>query len=272
MGKKMFNKRETRDGRVEYPHKGSKDCERRDGAEHDRRDRSEKAAAEQSCSSCSNRPTRTEIVFILDASGSMSGLEADTVGGFNSMIAENREEPGEAIVSTVLFNEKSRVLHDRVDIRKVPRLTRKQYRCYGCTALLDAVGGAIKHVDLVQSILPDEYRADRVLFAITTDGMENASRTFTYPRVKRMIEEHRERGWEFLFIGANIDSAAEAERLGIARECAADYLADEQGTKVVYHAMSAAIGFARAAEPSAPLSEAWRFGLDEDMRTRGGRS
>ena len=147
---------------------------------------------------------RTEIVFILDASGSMSGLEPDTVGGFNAMIAENREEPGEAIVSTILFNEKSRVLHDRVDIRKVPRLTRKQYRCYGCTALLDAVGGAIKHVDLVQSILPDEYRADRVLFAITTDGMENASRTFTYPRVKRMIEEHRERGWEFLFIGANM--------------------------------------------------------------------
>ena len=266
MSRQMFDKRETHEGRVEYSHKGSVDRERRDGAERDRRDRTEKTADEQ------NSPARTEIVFILDASGSMSGLEADTVGGFNSMIAENREEPGEAIVSTVLFNEKSRVLHDRVDIRKVPRLTRKQYRCYGCTTLLDAVGGAIKHVDLVQSILPDEYRADRVLFAITTDGMENASRTFTYPRVKRMIEEHRERGWEFLFIGANIDSAAEAERLGIAREYAADYLADEQGTEGVYHAMSAAIGFARAAAPSAPLSDEWRFGLDEDMRTRGGRS
>ena len=265
MSKQMFDKRETSDGRVEYSHKGSEGRERRDGAQRDRRDRPDKAADEQ------NRPNRTEIVFILDASGSMSGLEPDTVGGFTAMITENRDEPGEAIVSTILFNEKSRVLHDRVDIREVPNLTRKQYRCRGCTALLDAVGGAIKHVDLVQSVLPREYRADRVLFAITTDGMENASRTFTYPRVKRMIEEHRERGWEFLFIGANIDSAAEAERLGIARECAADYLADEQGTKVVYHAMSAAIGFARAAEPSAPLSEAWRFGLDEDMRTRGGK-
>ena len=218
-----------------------------------------------------NRPSRTEIVFILDASGSMSGLEPDTVGGFNSMIAENREKPGEATVSTILFNEKSRVLHDRVDIREVPNLTRKQYRCRGCTALLDAVGGAIKHVDLVQSVLPREYRADRVLFAITTDGLENASRTFTYQRVKRMIEQRREQGWEFLFIGANIDSAAEAERLGISREYAADYLADERGTEVVYHAMSAAIGLARAAEPSAPLSDEWRFGLDEDMRVRGGR-
>ncbi|MDM8301032.1 vWA domain-containing protein [Collinsella tanakaei] len=266
MSKQMFDKRETHDGSVEYSHRGSEGRVRRDGTERKRRDRTEKTADERS------RTNRTEIVFILDASGSMSGLEPDTVGGFNAMIAENREEPGEATVSTILFNEKSRVLHDRVDIRKVPRLTRKQYRCYGCTALLDAVGGAIKHVDLVQSILPDEYRADRVLFAITTDGMENASRTFTYPRVKRMIEEHRKRGWEFLFIGANIDSAAEAERLGIAREYAADYLADEQGTEVVYRAMSTAIGFARAAEPSAPLPNEWRFGLDEDMRTRGGRS
>lgn len=265
MSKHEHDERDTRAERIELSGDESKSRNRVEESD----DAQAFAAQDRHGKICTNR---TEIVFILDASGSMSGLEPDTVGGFNSMIAENREEPGEATVSTILFNEKSRVLHDRVDIRKVPRLTRKQYRCYGCTALLDAVGGAIKHVDLVQSILPDEYRADRVLFAITTDGMENASRTFTYPRVKRMIEEHRERGWEFLFIGANIDSAAEAERLGIAREYAADYLADEQGTEVVYHAMSTAIGFARAAEPSAPLSEEWRFDLDEDMRTRGGRS
>ena len=214
---------------------------------------------------------RTEIVFILDASGSMSGLEDDTVGGFNAMIEQNREEPGEATVSTVIFNTKSRVLHDRVDIRAVPRLTRRQYRCCGCTALLDAVGGAIRHIDLVQRVLPDGYKADRVLFAITTDGMENASVKYTYRQVKRMITEKRKAGWEFLFIGANIDAVSEAEQLGIARENAADYVADGQGTDVVFRAMSRAVGCARRAAPEASLGSAWREELDADMRTRGGR-
>ena len=211
---------------------------------------------------------RTEIVFILDASGSMSGLESDTVGGFNGMIERNREEPGEAVVSTVIFNDKSRVLHDRIDIRKVPRLTRRQYRCCGCTALLDAVGGAIKHVDLVQGVLPDGYKADKVLFVITTDGMENASRHFSYAQIKRMIEHRRERGWEFLFIGANIDAAAEAEQLGIDRERAADYLADEQGTEVLYSAMASAVASVRSVPAGGPLGSAWRKGLDEDVRAR----
>ena len=201
---------------------------------------------------------RTEIVFILDASGSMSGLESDTVGGFNGMIERNREEPGEAVVSTVIFNDKSRVLHDRIDIREVPRLTRRQYRCCGCTALLDAVGGAIKHVDLVQGVLPDGYKADKVLFVITTDGMENASRRFSYAQIKQMIEHRRERGWEFLFIGANIDAAAEAEHLGIDRERAADYLADEQGTEVLYSAMASAVASVRSTPAGGPLGSAWR--------------
>lgn len=211
---------------------------------------------------------RTEIVFILDASGSMSGLESDTVGGFNGMIERNREESGEAVVSTVIFNDKSRVLHDRIDIREVPRLTRRQYRCCGCTALLDAVGGAIKHVDLVQGVLPDGYKADKVLFVITTDGMENASRHFSYAQIKRMIEHRRERGWEFLFIGANIDAAAEAEHLGIDRERAADYLADEQGTEVLYSAMASAVASVRSAPAGGVLGNTWREGLDEDIRTR----
>lgn len=209
---------------------------------------------------------RTEIVFILDASGSMRGLEDDTVGGFNSLIEKNREEPGEATVSTILFSNDSRVLHDRIDIREVPRLTRRDYRCYGCTALLDAVGGAIKHVDLVQRVLPAGLRADRVLFVITTDGMENVSLRFTYPQVKRMIESHREDGWEFLFIGANIDAAAEAGRLGISTERAAGYVADERGTEVLYEAMSAAVTSVRAAAPGATLDDGWRMRLDRDAR------
>ena len=211
---------------------------------------------------------RTEIVFILDASGSMSGLESDTVGGFNGMIERNREEPGEAVVSTVIFNDKSRVLHDRIDIRKVPRLTRRQYRCCGCTALLDAVGGAIKHVDLVQGVLPDGYKADKVLFVITTDGMENASRRFSYAQIKNMIERQRKQGWEFLFIGANIDAGAEAEQLGIERDRAADYLADEQGTEVLYAAMASAVASVRSAPTGGVLGNTWREGLDEDIRTR----
>ena len=211
---------------------------------------------------------RTEIVFILDASGSMSGLEADTIGGFNSLVEKNREEPGEATVSTIVFSNTSRVLHDRLGIREVPRLTSRDYRCYGCTALLDAVGGAIEHVDLVQRVQPKGYRADKVLFVITTDGLENASRRYTYPRVKRLIEKHREQGWEFLFIGANIDAAAEAESLGIARERAADYLADGRGTEVLYHAMATAVASVRACAPGAAMGDDWRIGLDEDVRSR----
>ena len=211
---------------------------------------------------------RTEIVFILDASGSMVGLEDDTIGGFNSLVEKNRDASGKAVVSTVLFSADARVIHDRRDIREVPRLTRSDYRCCGCTALLDAVGGAIRHVDLVQSVLPEGYRADRVLFVITTDGHENASRRFTYPRVRHMIEERRRRGWEFLFIGANIDAAAEAGHLGIAPERAADYLADARGTEVIYGAMAAAVAQVRSSAAGEELSDSWRAGIDADVRAR----
>ena len=160
------------------------------------------------------------------------------------------------------------MLHDRIDIREVPRLTRRQYRCSGCTALLDAVGGAIKHVDVVQGVLPDGYKADKVLFVITTDGMENASRRFSYAQIKNMIERRRKQGWEFLFIGANIDAGAEAEQLGIERDRAADYLADEQGTEVLYAAMASAVASVRSAPTGGVLGNTWREGLDEDIRTR----
>lgn len=215
------------------------------------------------------RPQRTELVFILDASGSMGGLEDDTIGGFNTMIDENRELPGEAKVSVVTFNNHSRVLLDRVDIDEVPRLTRKKYRCSGCTALLDAVGGAIEHIDLVQRVQPKGYEAQKVLFAITTDGMENASRRYTYSRVKHLIERHREMGWEFIFIGANIDVEAEAGRLGIDRQRAVPYIADDFGTGAVYRAASGAV---RAVRCNASLEfSGWRDELDEDVRTRGGK-
>lgn len=210
---------------------------------------------------------RAELVFILDASGSMAGLEADTIGGFNAMIAENREEPGEATVSVITFNNRSNVLLDRMPIDEVPRLTRKQYRCSGCTALLDAVGAAIERIDLVQKVQPKGYEADKVLFAITTDGMENASRDYTYRRVKKMIEGHREMGWEFIFIGANIDVVAEAEKLGIDRGRAAGYVPDGFGTETVYQAASIAVSACRC---GADLDEAgWRIGLDEDVKHRG---
>lgn len=215
------------------------------------------------------RPLRAELVFILDASGSMGGLEDDTIGGFNTMIDENRELPGEAKVSVVTFNDRSNVQLDRVDIDEVPHLTRKEYRCSGCTALLDAVGGAIDHIDLVQRVQPKGYEAQKVLFAITTDGMENASRRYTYARVKHLIERHREMGWEFIFIGANIDVEAEAERLGIDRQRAVPYIADDFGTGAVYRAASGAVHAMRC---DAPLeSSGWRDELDEDVRTRGGK-
>lgn len=183
------------------------------------------------------------------------------------MLAEHRDGPGEAIVSTLIFNDHTRVLHDRVDVRSVEPLTRSEYRCSGCTALLDAVGGAIDHVDLVQRVQPAGYEADKVLFVITTDGMENASSRYSYREVKRLIERQREKGWEFIFIGANIDVAREAERLGIDRDCAVGYVHDEVGTNVMYRAASCAARMVRCSEPLE--AGAWRRELDEDVRRRG---
>ena len=165
----------------------------------------------------------TELVFILDKSGSMAGLESDTVGGYNALLKKNREAEGEALVSTVLFDGTTQVLHDRVSIDQVRPLGDKDYMPGGCTALLDAVGGAIRYHRTVRRILPAELHPQNTLFCITTDGYENASRRYSYKQVKSMIEAAKEDGWEFMFLGANIDVAAEAGKLGIDESCTATF-------------------------------------------------
>lgn len=208
----------------------------------------------------------TELVFILDRSGSMAGLEQDTIGGFNAMIAKQRREPGEAFISTVLFDFEAEVIHDRVSIDKVPALTEKEYYVRGCTALLDAVGGAIDHIGNIHKYARAEDVPEKTLFVITTDGMENASRRYTYEKVKGMIERQREKyGWEFLFLGANIDAAREAARFGIRADCAADYHADSVGTKAVYQSVCEAVCQVRR---SAPLKASWKQRIDEDFKGR----
>ena len=208
----------------------------------------------------------TELVFILDRSGSMAGLEEDTIGGFNAMLEKQKAEPGEAYVSTVLFDNRSEVVHDRLPLERVPALTRKEYFVRGCTALLDAVGGAIQHIGNIHKYAREEDRPQRTLFIITTDGMENASRRYDYPRVREMIERQKEKyGWEFLFLGSNIDAAKEAARFGISAERAANYHADHQGTGLVYEAVNAAVCAVRA---SKPLENNWRASIDEDFKGR----
>ncbi len=206
----------------------------------------------------------TELVFILDRSGSMAGLEKDTIGGFNAMIEKQKAEAGEAYISTVLFDNYSEVIHDRVVLNAVPKLTEKEYYVRGCTALLDAVGGAIHHIGNVHKYAREEDRPEKTLFVITTDGMENASRRYSYEKVREMITRQKEKyGWEFLFLGANIDAAKEAARFGID---AADYHADTQGTAVIYEAMSDVVYSVRA---SRPVEAGWKKKIDADFRKRG---
>ena len=181
----------------------------------------------------------TEMVFIIDRSGSMAGLEADTIGGFNSMIEKQKEEDGKVYVSTVLFSNTSKVIHDRVDLAKVEPMNRSQYRVGGCTALLDAIGGAIHHIGNVHKYARPEDVPEHTMFIITTDGMENASRRYTSEKVKEMIKRQEEKyGWEFLFVAANIDAVETAENIGIRREHAANYDASPMGTERLYSVMS----------------------------------
>ena len=209
----------------------------------------------------------TEIVFILDRSGSMAGLEADTIGGFNAMIRKQKDEAGEAYVSTILFDNHTEVIHDRVDIQKIRPMTCKDYYVRGCTALLDAVGMSIHHIGNVHKYAREEDRPEKTIFVITTDGMENASKEYTYDHVRRMIERQQQKyGWEFLFLGANIDAAKEAARFGITEDRAANYHADHQGTAVIYEAMSEAVCNVRACRP---MSADWKRNVDEDYKKRG---
>ena len=208
----------------------------------------------------------TELVFILDRSGSMSGLEGDTIGGFNSMIEKQKKEEGEAVVSTVLFDNESVVIHDRLPLGKVPRMTEKEYFTRGCTALLDAVGGAIHHIGNVHKYARKEDVPEKTMFIITTDGYENASRRYDYDKVRKMIERQKKYGWEFLFLGANIDAAAEAKRFGISADHAVNYKCDEKGTALNYEVISEAACSVRACRP---LSADWKKRIDEDVQKRG---
>lgn len=189
----------------------------------------------------------TEVVFILDRSGSMSGLEADTIGGFNSMIAKQQKEEGEAYISTVLFDDTCEVLYDRVPVNKVEPMNDNQYYVRGCTALLDAIGGAIHHIGNVHKYAREEDRPEKTLFIITTDGMENASRKYSYEKVKEMVERQKEKyGWEFLFLGANIDAIDVAGKFGIDSNRALNYVSDHKGTQLNYEVLNKTVSEFRA--------------------------
>ena len=209
----------------------------------------------------------TELVFILDRSGSMSGLENDTIGGFNSMLEKQCNEPGDAVVSTVLFDNEIEVVHDRISIKEVPKLTEEEYFVRGCTALLDAVGGAIYHIGNVHKYARKEDVPEKTLFIITTDGMENASRYYSYDKVRNMIELQKERyGWEFIFLGANIDAAAEAKRFGIDEAMAANYRCDEVGTALNYEVINDVVTSVRMCDE--PLSADWKIKIEADYGRR----
>lgn len=201
----------------------------------------------------------TELVFILDRSGSMSPLRDDTIGGFNTMIEEQKGGEGKVLVSTVMFNETSAVIHDRVDINSVKPLTRDDYAPMGCTALLDAVGNAVKHIGNIHKYARKDDIPQKTLFVITTDGMENASTKFTQPKVKRLIEQQKEKyGWEFLFVGANIDSVETAGAIGIDSRRAVNYTASEEGTHKLFRGLGKAVAEVQYCESCAMISDEWR--------------
>ncbi len=215
----------------------------------------------------------TELVFILDRSGSMSGLEADTIGGFNSLIGKQKQEEGEAYVTTVLFDNKIETLHDRVDLKKIEPMNEKQYFVRGSTALLDAVGSTIRHISRVHKYAREEDRPEKTLFIITTDGMENASRHYSYEEVRRMVEHEKEKyGWEFLFLGANIDAVETAGRFGIRANRAVNYESDHLGTDLNYRVLNQAVSRVRAAacseEAVDPIGDDWADEIRKDYEKR----
>ena len=208
----------------------------------------------------------TELVFILDKSGSMAGLESDTVGGFNSLVEKQRKQDGECLVSTVLFNQSSEVIHDRVKLSEIRKMTEEDYTVGGCTALIDAIGCAIHHIGNIHKYARKEDVPEKTMFVITTDGLENSSHIYGSDEVKKMVERQKEKyGWEFLFIGANIDAVETAKSFGIDRDRAVDYLADGEGTKVVFNAVSEAVCMLRE---EAPLSRKWSKEIEGDYNRR----
>ncbi len=208
----------------------------------------------------------TEMVFILDKSGSMAGMEEDTVGGFNSMIDRQKKEAGEALVSAVLFSGDSTVIYDRVSLSKIEPMTERQYRVGGCTALIDAIGGAIHHIGNVHKYAREEDRPAHTVFVITTDGMENASRRYTADQVRKMVERQKEKyGWEFLFLGANIDAVETAARFGISEERAVNFHNDRRGVALNYAEVSEAMCCVRSGEK---LNRSWKARITTDFESR----
>lgn len=214
----------------------------------------------------------TEIVFILDRSGSMSGLESDTIGGFNSLINKQKKEEGEAYISTVLFDDRSEVLHDRIRLEDIKPMTDEEYYVRGCTALLDAVGGAIHHIANIHKYAREEDRPEKTLFIITTDGQENSSRQYSYGKVKKMVERQKKKyGWEFLFLGANIDAVGEAGRFGIAPERAVKYECDKAGMEVNYRVLSNVVSKVRCCSAEymdEALGADWKEEIETDYSRR----
>ena len=207
----------------------------------------------------------TELVFILDRSGSMSGLESDTIGGFNSLIEKQRKEDGECLVTTVLFDNELETVHDRVRLSEIRLMTDDDYTVSGCTALIDAIGATIGHIEGIHKYARSEDVPERTMFVIMTDGLENASHRFSSGEVKRMIERRKEDGWEFLFIGANIDAVETAKHFGISEDRAVNYHADKKGTSVVYETVARAVGSIRARKS---LSRDWCAEIAEDYKSR----
>lgn len=213
----------------------------------------------------------TELVFLLDRSGSMSGLESDTIGGFNGMLQKQKGEPGDAVVTTVLFDDQYELLHDRLPLRAVRPMTDRQYYVRGCTALLDAMGKTIAKIRQAHAGMAPACRPDKVLFVITTDGYENASREYSWAQVKELVEGQKARGWEFLFLGANLDAVQTAARFGIHRDRAVQYHADHQGTQVNYQAVSQAVSAFRAgtmAKEGQPDAAGWKRDVEADFASR----
>ncbi|MCR5485672.1 MAG: VWA domain-containing protein [Clostridiales bacterium] len=209
----------------------------------------------------------TELVFILDKSGSMGGLERDTVGGYNSMLEKQREVDGECLITTVLFNNGYELLHDRADIRAVSPITEKEYQVGGSTALIDAVGKTIDKIASAQKHISEDYRAEHVMFVIITDGEENSSREYSSDKVKKTIESKKEEGWEFIFLGSNIDAVETAGRFGISEDRAVDYVPDGRGTRLNFHAVGkAAAAMRRGCFDASSLEE-----VRSDMKERGGK-
>ena len=212
------------------------------------------------------RKNRTELIFILDKSGSMAGLEADTIGGFNAMLKKQQKAEGAAYVTTVLFDHDYELLHDRIHVKGISPMTEKDYEVGGMTALFDAIGFTMQKIINVQKRTSESERADKVLFVITTDGMENTSREFTAVKIKKMIEDQKEKyGWEFIFLGANIDAVKTAAQFGIEEEFAVDYHADSMGTQLNYEAINEAVSSLRSGKK---IKRSWKEAVEKDYQER----